>query len=397
VLREHDTLARIGGDEFVIVIEPWHRADRTGDEPPTAADDRDVIDAVANRILNVLRQPVVVDGRSHVVSASLGITYAGSSRRGATSRTPGDVLQEADAAMYRAKHWGKDRFEVFEHGLRIDLVERGRVEQILRRTLTTVPSTSTPHGPLPAPRSAVTTPARADITAAYQPIFDLDSGRLTGFEALARLTDEDGRDVAPDVFIPVAEQTGQIRHLGSLMLQLACAQLAAWQTRDGTSGLTMAVNVSALQAAHSFLGDDVRAALRSSGLHPSSLVLELTETVLLQAGPSTLAELCRLHDEGVGIAIDDFGTGYASLRYLATLPVTAVKIDRSFTVGLPDDPTSSKIVTAVAGLAADMGLVCVVEGVETAAQRSALPPGVRVQGYLTGHPLSPALLDLDNL
>jgi EAL domain-containing protein (putative c-di-GMP-specific phosphodiesterase class I) len=117
----------------------------------------------------------------------------------------------------------------------------------------------------------------------------------------------------------------------------------------------------------------------------------------LHAGPSTLSSLQQLHDEGVGIAIDDFGMGYASLRYLATLPVTTVKIDKSFTAGLPEDSTSSKIVRAVAGLAADMHLDCVVEGVETAAQLRALPAGVRVQGYLTGRPLAPALLDLESL
>lgn len=159
----------------------------------------------------------------------------------------------------------------------------------------------------------------------------------------------------------------------------------------------MAVNVSALQASHSFLGDDVRKALQHHGLAPTDVMLELTENAMLQAGPSTLSSLQQLYDDGVGIAIDDFGTGYASLRSLATLPVTVVKIDKSFTAGLPADPTSDRIVRAVAGLAADMQLGCIVEGVETTAQQLALPAGVQIQGYLTGRPLAPAELDLGNL
>jgi EAL domain-containing protein (putative c-di-GMP-specific phosphodiesterase class I) len=236
------------------------------------------------------------------------------------------------------------------------------------------------------------------LTPAYQPVFDLDSGSLTGFEALARLTDENGLGIPPDVFIGVAEQTGLIRSLGLLMLDRACAQLAVWRTRaDVSSGLTMAVNVSPLQASHSFLEDDVRETLQRHALAPTDLMLELTENALLQAGPSTLSALQQLHDEGVGIAIDDFGTGYASLHYLATLPVTTLKIDKSFTAGLPDDATCAKIVRSVAGLAADMSLGCIVEGVETTAQLQALPAGVQVQGYLTGRPTEPALLDLQLL
>lgn len=156
----------------------------------------------------------------------------------------------------------------------------------------------------------------------------------------------------------------------------------------------MAVNISALQAQHAALSDDVRFALASHDLNPTDLILELTETALLHVAHSTLTSLRVLHAQGVGIAIDDFGTGYASLRYLATLPVSAVKVDRSFTAGLPHDQTSRKIVKAVAALAADMGLTCVVEGVETAEQLAALPVGVHVQGFLTGRPQLPAATDL---
>ena len=156
----------------------------------------------------------------------------------------------------------------------------------------------------------------------------------------------------------------------------------------------MAVNVSGIQAQEGSLGDDVRRVLSEYGLAPQDLVLELTETALLQAAPATMTGLQILRDEGVGIAMDDFGTGYASLRYLATLPVSKLKIDKSFTAGLPYDKTSTKIVFAVAGLAADLDLGCVVEGVETEAQRSALPDGVHLQGWLTGRPQPADTIDI---
>jgi EAL domain-containing protein (putative c-di-GMP-specific phosphodiesterase class I) len=219
-----------------------------------------------------------------------------------------------------------------------------------------------------------------------------------GFEALARLTDADGLDIAPDVFISVAEDTGIIVPLGGYMLELASDQLATWREQlPGMGDVTMAVNVSALQAQHASLGEDVERVLAAHRLVPSDLILELTETALLHADRSTIDHLQVLRDKGVGIAIDDFGTGYASLRYLAMLLVSAVKVDRSFTAGLPADETSSKIVNAVAGLAADMKLTCVVEGVESAKQRAALPRGVQLQGWLTGRPERPESLDLRDL
>jgi PAS domain S-box-containing protein len=392
VLRDHDTVARVGGDEFVIVVEPWNRPDGggpAGATEPVAASDRALAVRVAERVAEALRQPVSVNGVDHVVSASIGITYAmytPSARAGTV--TADQVLQDADAAMYRAKGRGRDRLEVFEHGLRTDLAERGRVEQLLRRAL---------HRP------AVAVAARAQggaplLSAVYQPIFESDTGVLVGFEALARLTDADGLAIPPDIFIAIAEETGIIHPLGRFMLTLACGQLSTWRTETpGLERISMAVNVSGLQAQHAALGDDVRRALTAHRLSPADLVLELTETALLQAAHSTLTTLRALQAEGIGIAIDDFGTGYASLRYLATLPVTAVKVDMSFTAGLPHDETSRKIVKAVAGLAADLDLACIVEGVETNEQLAALPEGVHLQGFLTGRPQGPETLDVHNL
>ena len=393
-VRDGDTVARVGGDEFVIVVEPWNRAGRgekaradgLGDLP-----DRFLAVRVAERVVEAVRQPISVNGVSHVVTASIGITYARIAPDEHADRTTADqVLQDADAAMYRAKGRGKDRYALFEHGLRTDLAERGRVERVLRRAL---------HRPT-GPSRAVLSPRPGDpsLTAAYQPIFDSGTGALVGFEALARLTDAEDLNIPPDVFIAIAEETGTIHPLGAVMLELACRQLPAW--REEISGLEhvfMSVNVSALQAQNASLGDDVRRVLKAHGLAPADLVLELTETALLQAAHSTITTLRALHTDGVGIAIDDFGTGYASLRYLATMPVTAIKIDKTFTAGLPHDETSRKIVKAVAGLAADLDLACVVEGVETAEQRAALPDAVQLQGWLTGRPAPAHELDLASL
>ena len=388
-LREYDTVARIGGDEFVIVVEPWNRVST---EQPTIEQDRLVALKVADRVADVLRQPIIVDGVEFSITVSIGVTHAALSTPGNTRRVTADqVLQDADTAMYRAKSHGKDRFEVFEHGLRTDLAERGRVEQLLRQALK--PAITKPSNVKSTPKHPAAT-----LTAAYQPVFDSDTGRLTGFEALARLTDPDGNPIPPDVFIGIAEDTALIRPLGTRMLDLACHQLTSWRAdMPGLEDVTMAVNVSALQARHASLEDDVRTALTTHGLNPADLILELTETALLEAAHSTINTLDSLRAAGVGIAIDDFGTGYASLRYLATLPVTAVKIDRSFTAGIPHDETCCKIVKAVAGLAADMNLDCIVEGVETPQQRAALPPGVQLQGYLTGRPSPPSAINLVNL
>jgi len=289
--------------------------------------------------------------------------------------------------MYLAKGRGKDRFEVFEHGLHTDLAQRDRVEAVLRQVLR----------PGALGKSGVVAPAPDGSTfgVAYQPVFDTGTGALVGFEALARLADGAGLDIPPDVFIPIAEQTGLIHPLGRAMFGLACSQLKAWRAAmPGLERVSMAVNITALQAQHAALRHDVHNALTAHGLDPSDLVLELTETALLQVANSTLNALRTLGAEGVGIAINDFGIGYASLRALATLPVSVVKVDRSLTAGLPDDAISRKIVKAVAALAADMGLMCIVVGVETAEQRAALPDGVSIQGLLTGRPQTPETIDI---
>ena len=373
VLRKSDSVARVGGDEFVVILEPQAPVetadtadqDELHSEPQAGAplDLRAVADLVSNRIRVELGEPVDHLGRPYVVSVSIGLTFAARGSRAA------DVLRDADTALYRAKQKGKNRVEVYDESLGADVVERIRVEGVLRQALT--PGIIRP--PI--------------LSVAYQPIYDLGSRRLVGFEALARLVDAGGRPIPPDLFIPIAEETGIITGLGERVLDEALAALARWRHgNDDRRAATMSVNLSARQAQHVDMPEVALAALARHRLQPADLVLELTESVLLESGSSTLRQLSELRESGVGIAIDDFGTGYASLRYLATLPVSSVKVDRSFTATVTANPVSATIVRAIVTLAADLDLDCVVEGIETAEQFDALPGGVLGQGYLLGRP-----------
>jgi PAS domain S-box-containing protein len=215
--------------------------------------------------------------------------------------------------------------------------------------------------------------------------------RVTPFR---RDADGEGRAIAPDVFIPLAEDNGLIAPLGRRVLETACGDLAGWHARHPSRrGLGVSVNLSARQADLTDLTAEVRDALACTGLAATLLTVELTETVLVEAGHATLAALHTLREMGVRIAIDDFGTGYAGLRHLAQLPITGLKIDKSFTMGLPDDPTSVTIVRTIASLARDLDLSCVAEGIETDAQLLALPSGLVGQGWLLGRPVSCAEID----
>ncbi|MEK8069802.1 putative bifunctional diguanylate cyclase/phosphodiesterase [Rhodococcoides navarretei] len=362
VLRANDSIARVGGDEFVLVVDALP-AERGSDRLAGAG----LAERVAERIRTVLAAPIVYQGSQYVVSASVGMVLV---RKGASAQ---EVLRDADSAMYRAKQLGKDRIELFDDALRANALERAYIEQTLRGAL------DLEHR------------GGATLTVAYQPVYDLGRRALTSFEALARLRDDDGAGITPDRFIPVAEDTGLIAELGERVLDDALGALVRWRAANPPGSesdipVTMAVNVSARQAQHMDMAAVVSAALGRHGMVPADLVLELTESVLLESGSSLLRQLGELRALGVGIAIDDFGTGFASLRYLATLPVSAVKIDRSFTATMTSDETSNSIVRAIINLARDLQLGCVVEGIETLAQLDALPSSVQGQGYLLGRP-----------
>ncbi len=382
--RRSDSVARVGGDEFVVVLEPERNKSPAADavvdglEQDAREDNpalRTVATLVADRIRAELSRPIQHLGRTYQISVSIGMTFA--PRRSLAI----DVLRDADLALYRAKQRGRNRVEVFDEALGADVVERSRVERTLREALE-----PQMEPPTTVPVSSVL-PVLSVLSVAYQPVYNLADDSLVGFEALARLTDALGHPVAPDVFIPIAEETGLITRLGERVLDDALACLVQWKAdHPPDQAVTMAVNLSARQAQHADMPSVVRAALTRHHLSGGDLILELTESVLLESGTSTLRQLTELRDIGVGIAIDDFGTGYASLRYLANLPVSSVKVDRSFTATMMESTTSTTIVRAIATLAKDLGLHCVVEGVESHEQLDALPFGVQGQGYLMGRP-----------
>ncbi|WP_196073089.1 putative bifunctional diguanylate cyclase/phosphodiesterase [Nakamurella alba] len=367
-LRKGDSVARVGGDEFVIVLEAAAREEDPDDAEDTVSVGGESFAVnVARRVIAAVGLPIRYEGHDLTVSISVGLTFA---RRDSIAD---DVLRDADAAMYLAKQHGRDRFEIFDDSLRAEVAGRDRVEHALREALGLEPATG------------------ARLSVAYQPQYDLTDGRLVGFEALARLIDSSGANIPPDQFVPVAEARGLIAPLGATVLEVSLGDLAVWhRTHPDGPAPKLAVNFSARQAQQADLSELVLSSLRRHDLSPSDLTLELTESILLETGSSGMRQLGTLHEAGVGIAIDDFGTGYASLSYLATLPISSLKVDRSFTAGMPHEKASATIVRSIAALAAELGLSCVVEGIETERQLAALPAGVLGQGYLLGRP-SPGL------
>ena len=354
VLRAGDSVARVGGDEFVIVLEPVGDGGLVQPHEPATK--------IAERVKTELSRPIRHQDREHVISVSVGITFA------AAGDLAEDALRDADVAMYRAKQSGKNRVATFDDSLRAGIFERATAERALHAAL----DQGGPDHP--------------QLTVSYQPVIDLDSGRLAGFEALPRLTDSAGEPILHEVFTYVAEHTALIGPLGETVLDIALNALVDWRAEHPEHGTTtrMGVNFSARQAQQADMPALVWAALDRHGLQPSDLVLELTELVLIEAGSSTLRQLTELRASGVGIAINDFGTGHSTLSQLAILPVDAIKIDRSLAEGLPDDNTSAKIVRAVAGLAADLGLACIFAGIDRNEQLAVLPTGVLAQGAVLG-------------
>jgi diguanylate cyclase (GGDEF)-like protein len=363
VLRAGDSVARVGGDEFVIVL------DGDGElTEPGSAEQRGPAIEIAQRVKTELSRPIRYQGHEHVISVSVGITFA------AAGSLAEDALRDADVAMYRAKQSGKNRVATFDDSLRAGIFERAAAERALHAALD--------DGGPDHPR----------LTVSYQPVIDLDSGRLAGFEALPRLTDSAGEPIQLEVFTYVAEHTALIGPLGETVLDMALAALVRWRAEHpGGNPARMAVTMSARQAQQADMPALVRAALDRHGLQPADLALELTESVLIEAGSSTLRQLTQLRESGVSVAINDFGTGTAGLSHLAILPVDAIKIDRSFVEGLPDDSINAKIVRALAGLAVDLGLACVFAGIDKDEQLAGLPRGVFGQGLVFGRAASTPL------
>jgi diguanylate cyclase (GGDEF)-like protein len=350
LMRPEDTLARFGGDEFVVLME----------ECTDAANAL----AVADRLAVALRTPFDIHDRAMVVDASIGVALSGPGRV-----RPADLLRDADLALYRAKTTGKARSALFEPGLAAAAVQRLDIENDLRRAL-----------------------ENREFCLYYQPIIDLPSGELAGWEALIRWHHPERGLVSPIEFIPVAEETGLIVPIGHWVLEEACRQARAWSPPHGAPRLIMSVNLSGRQFQQASLADDVRHALSKANLDASALKLEITESVIMQDVAVASATLAALAGLGVRIAVDDFGTGYSSLASLKRFPIDTLKIDRSFVSGIVDDLQDAAIVRSVIALAKALNMTVTAEGIETAGQQARLTElGCDLgQGYLFGRPVPPA-------
>ena len=281
-----------------------------------------------------------------------------------------ELLRDADVALYQAKAAGKNRYEVFDPQMQTTISRRTDLEFDLRSALT-----------------------GNQYRLMYQPIYNLDDLTVVGVEALLRWDHPTRGLISPDEFIPILEQTGQIRDVGRWVLHHACQQMAAWHAQGDT--LDVSVNVSGRQLDHDGVIDDVRDALQNSGLPASSLIIEVTETALMHNVDATAHRLRAIKDLGVRIAVDDFGTGYSSLAYLRQFPVDCLKIDRMFTSAVTSSPESKALVGTLVQLGRDLGLSTLAEGVETTEEMDLLR-GAHVdqaQGFLMSRPLNPEAVE----
>jgi diguanylate cyclase (GGDEF)-like protein len=340
-VREIDTVSRLGGDEFVVLMVNMAHADEAA--------------VLAKRIIVTLSTPFVLDGQTVSVGSSVGIAIA---PQDATSAVT--LLKRADTALYRAKDEQRGTYRFFEPEMDAKLQARMALERDLREALRT-------NG----------------LDVAYQPQYNLAADVLCGFEALVRWNHPTRGTVGPGEFIPLAEETGLITAIGTWVLRQACKEAMNWP-----DSVKLAVNLSAIQFKGNDLVPTVRAALAESGLPPSRLDLEITETVLLKDNAATMAVLHELHAIGVSISMDDFGTGYSSLSYLRSFPFDKIKIDQSFVRDMAQHEDSEAIVRAVVALGNSLGITTTAEGVETAAQLAQLRAQgcTEVQGYLFSKP-----------
>jgi diguanylate cyclase (GGDEF)-like protein/PAS domain S-box-containing protein len=344
-VRESDTIARLAGDEFVILLPNL--------ENGMAAQ------RVAQRVTEAFTPAFQIEGQEHFVTASIGITLFpedGSDRQ--------VLLRNADLAMYKAKDMGRNGFQFFTQDINVRMRDRMAIEARLRGVV-----------------------QRQELVLHYQPIHDLRSGLPVALEALLRWPQQDGSTMSPALFVPLAEEIGLIREIGDWVAVAACAGLG--RLPPGQAPLRIAVNVSPRQLRIAGFGDRIGEILAESGLAPERLELEITEGVLMDDSPESEANLKRLCDIGVRLTVDDFGTGYSSLAYLRKYPFNALKIDRSFVAVAPRDSSAARLVEAILAMARGLGLEVVAEGVETPEQLAFLRRHGcdMAQGYLLGKPM----------
>ena len=347
-LRSGDMLARLGGDEFAVLAKGLDS-------------DRDAVD-LAERLLLALREPLQLGSMTVTASASIGITFSsiGYAR-------PEDMLRDADIAMYRAKTEGKARYALFDVQLHTEVANRVRLEADLRLAL-----------------------PQQGLSVAYQLLVDLRNGQLRGFEALSRWNHPALGPVSPAAFIPIAEESGLITQLTDGVLQQACARLRDWQgSHPGFAALQMHVNASARDVADPHFVLRIEQTLRSCGLAPQHLVIELTENILMSQLSAAMGTLQALRELGVGLSVDDFGTGYSSLSHLSVLPINSLKIDMSFVRALRAGSKEAAVVRAIVLLGTSLGKEVIAEGIETPAQMALLRDlGCDLgQGYYLSRPL----------
>jgi diguanylate cyclase (GGDEF)-like protein/PAS domain S-box-containing protein len=352
VPRASDTVARHGGDEFVIVLE-----DLSTDQEEAAAQ----AELVAEKLLDAFNEPFQLDGHQHHSSPSIGVALFDKDIKDID-----ELLKRADLAMYQAKGAGRNTIRFFDLHMQTVVNARVELEADLRRSLHT-------H------RCTLNYPRQTD-----------SSGHTVGAEALLRWQRPSSQQVSPSVFIPLAEETGLILPLGQWVLEAACRQLVSWDSQPKTAHLTMAVNVSARQFRQPAFVDQVLQVIERTGADPRRIKLELTESLLVANIDNTIETMHALKEKGIGFALDDFGTGYSSLAYLKRLPLDQLKIDQSFVRDVLTDPNDAAIARTILGLGHTLGLEVIAEGVETADQRNFLAMhGCRAfQGYLFGRPVT---------
>ena len=348
LVRSTDTVARLGGDEFIILLDPIH----------------DINDAIrfAERISGELSSPFNLEGREHFATASIGIALS------STDYDQGsDLLQNADIAMFRAKKKGKARYEVFDRVMYTQALEQLQLENDLRQAL-----------------------VERQFQVYYQPIVSLNTGRLTGFEALVRWQHPVRGLVSPVEFIPMAEETGLIVPIGEWVLREAAQQMSVWQTKFSIQApLKISVNLSVRQLKEPDFLDKIDSILAQTGLAGQSLQLELTESMLMDNVKQLIGTLNQLRSRAIQLSIDDFGTGYSSLSYLHRFPVNNLKIDRSFVSRIGEQGENQELVETIVTLAHQLGMEAIAEGVETLQQLNQLKAlsCEEAQGYLFSKPL----------
>ncbi len=347
-LRRSDTAARLGGDEFAVLVED--------------IDSHAEVLGVARRTIQLLRQPMNVGDHELSTTVSIGVTF------GYKGHTSEQLLRNADLAMYLAKSKGKDRIEEFQDEMHVAVVERLELEADLRRAV-----------------------LAEELRVHYQPIFNLDTGGIIGFEALVRWQHPTQGLLQPITFIPFAEEIGLIHLIDRFVLGEACAQVRLWQDQGLVgSDLVMSVNLSARELADNSIRESVGLSLLETGFEPANLILEITESAIMKDLKSTIRNLESLKSLGLRIAVDDFGTGFSSLTHLEQLPIDILKVDRSFVATIDSDDHRARLTPAIVQLAHTLGLTAIAEGVEQFDQ----VPQLRelgctlAQGYFLGVPLS---------